>query len=159
MVATRKEKSPTGLFSFRIATTTKNNNTGCENFGFRCSPMDITKQAKDSLTTYLPIKSPAARKCQWKDKEGANGTKYDGIQDFCAFILVATISWTYFCVDTVVSQPYTFSRASPQSKKSTRIALPTTEFPDKRPQSKICSIDLALKNTCILDTYKNHTWN
>ena len=159
MVATWKEKSPTGLFSFQIATTTKNNNTGCENFGFRCSPMDITKQAKDSLTTYLPIKSPAARKCQWKDKEGANGTKYDGIQNFCAFILVATISWTYFCVDTVVSQPYTFSRASPQSKKSTRIALPRTEFSDKRPQSKICSIDFALKNTCILDTYKDNTWN
>ena len=32
VVAIRKEKSPTGLFSFQIATTTKNNNTGCENF-------------------------------------------------------------------------------------------------------------------------------
>jgi hypothetical protein len=44
-VAIRKENSPVGLFSFRVATTTKNNNAGCENFSFRCSPMDITKEA------------------------------------------------------------------------------------------------------------------
>ena len=41
VVAIRKENSPVGVFSFRVATTTKNNNAGCENFSFRCSPMDI----------------------------------------------------------------------------------------------------------------------